>query len=234
MRPEASAGWDQVKDWSIRTATAAGVLLLAVIAFVLSYDALYAVAAQAGIRHPWLWPLVIDGFMVVASMSVLTHSRAGRSARETWYPWALVAGFALMSVFFNVAHAPGTPLAKIAFAMPPAALVLAFELMTRQGRLRRPVTTAAVVHPPAPAIDVEDLDDGAEAIAVDLGPFEPRLPELSGQAEPGSYTERARAILDQAAGPVSGAELARQLGCSESYGQRLLRRLSSTAGNGHA
>jgi hypothetical protein len=49
---------------------------------------------------------------------------------------------------------------------------------------------------------------------------------------PGSYTDRAKAILDEAAGPVTGAELARLLGCSESYGQRLLRKLSA-AGNGH-
>jgi hypothetical protein len=39
----------------------------------MSYDALHALAPDSGapIELAWLWPLVVDGFIVVASLSVL-------------------------------------------------------------------------------------------------------------------------------------------------------------------
>jgi hypothetical protein len=108
--------------WTYRL-SAAGVLLLAAAAFTLSYDALHQLALDSRVRPAlaWLWPVVIDGTIVVALLTVLAAKRAGRGAG---YPWALAGLFSAASVAFNIAHAPDRPVARLVFAMAPVALVL--------------------------------------------------------------------------------------------------------------
>ena len=91
--------------WTYRT-SAAGVLVLAAAAFTLSYDALHQLALDSRVRPAlaWLWPVVIDGTIVVA---LLTVPAAKRAATRTGYPWALAGLFSAASVAFNIAHAPG-------------------------------------------------------------------------------------------------------------------------------
>jgi len=107
------------------------VLALAVAAFVLSYDALRGLAADNGVslRLAWIWPFVIDGFLIVASLSVLRNGLLGERAL---YQWALVALFTAASIAFNIAHAPEDLLARVMGATPPVALALAFELLMGQ------------------------------------------------------------------------------------------------------
>jgi hypothetical protein len=64
--------------WTYRI-SAAGVLLLAAAAFTLSYDALHHLALDSRVRPglAWLWPVVIDGTIVVALLTVLAAKRAG-------------------------------------------------------------------------------------------------------------------------------------------------------------
>jgi hypothetical protein len=73
--------------WTYRV-SAAGVLLLAAAAFTLSYDALHQLALDSRVRPAlaWLWPVVIDGTIVVALLTVLA---AKRTAARAGYPWAL-------------------------------------------------------------------------------------------------------------------------------------------------
>jgi hypothetical protein len=119
-----------IDRWTYRI-SATGVLVLAAAAFTLSYDALHQLALDSRIRPhlAWLWPVVIDGTIVVALLTVLA---ANRAARRAGYPWALAALFSAASVAFNIAHAPDRPVAQLVFAMAPVALVLTTHLLMQQ------------------------------------------------------------------------------------------------------
>src|SRR5512132_4268207 len=95
--------------WTYRV-SAAGVLVLAAAAFTLSYDALHQLALDSRVRPAlaWLWPVVIDGTIVVALLTVLAAKRA---AARAGYPWTLAGLFSAASVAFNIAHAPDRPAA---------------------------------------------------------------------------------------------------------------------------
>jgi hypothetical protein len=120
--------------WTYRV-SAAGVLVLAAAAFTLSYDALHQLALDSRVRPAlaWLWPVVIDGTIVVALLTVLAAKRA---AARAGYPWALAGLFSLASVAFNIAHAPDRPVARLVFAMAPVALVLTTHLLMQQASWR--------------------------------------------------------------------------------------------------
>jgi Protein of unknown function (DUF2637) len=121
--------------WTYR-GSAAGVLMLAAAAFTLSYDALHQLALDSRVRPAlaWLWPVVIDGTIVVALLTVLA---ANRAATRAGYPWALAGLFSAASVAFNIAHAPDRPVAQLVFAMAPVALVLTTHLLMQQVGWRR-------------------------------------------------------------------------------------------------
>jgi Protein of unknown function (DUF2637) len=123
-------GW-----WTYRT-SAAGVIVLAAAAFTLSYDALHQLALDSRVRPAlaWLWPVLIDGTIVVALLTVLAAKRA---ATRAGYPWALAGLFSAASVAVNVAHAPDRPVAQPVFAMAPVALVLTTHLLMQQVGWRR-------------------------------------------------------------------------------------------------
>lgn len=57
--------------------TLAVTTLLAVVAFVLSFDALRDLAMRFGVRHSlaWLWPIAVDATIAQATMALLTLSR---------------------------------------------------------------------------------------------------------------------------------------------------------------
>jgi len=116
---------------AISIITAILVLGLAVCAFILSYDALRNLASTNGVNPTlaWIWPVAIDGFLIVASIAVVRNSLM---EERTLYQWALVIEFTGVSVVFNVIHAPDTLLAQSIGAIPPLALVLAFELLMAQ------------------------------------------------------------------------------------------------------
>jgi hypothetical protein len=120
--------------WTYR-GSAVGVLVLATAAFTLSYDALHQLALDSRVRPAlaWLWPVVIDGTIVVALLTVLA---ANRAAARAGYPWALAGLFSAASVAFNIAHAPDRPVAQLVFAMAPVALVLTTHLLMQQASWR--------------------------------------------------------------------------------------------------
>jgi Protein of unknown function (DUF2637) len=140
----------------VQPTSAAGVLGIGAAAFLLSYDALHQLALASGVR-PGLarvWPGVLDGFIVVATLTVVAAKRAGQ---PTWYPWALVGLFSAASVAFNILHALGRFLAAarwvgpLVFAMPPVALVLATHLLLQQGAWQRRQTHGDPQLPPPAA-----------------------------------------------------------------------------------
>ncbi|MAU01159.1 MAG: hypothetical protein CL608_28785 [Anaerolineaceae bacterium] len=107
------------------------VLFLAGSAFFLSFESLKDLAVQIGIADPiaWLYPAIIDGAIIVFSLSVL---RANLTRERTVYPWVLVSGFTLLSVVLNIIHAHQELLAQFLAAIPPVALFLSFELLLAQ------------------------------------------------------------------------------------------------------
>lgn len=106
----------------------AGTVLIALGAFWLSFTALADLARRSGISEgqAWAWPLIVDGIIVVATVSVV--ALAGH--RAAWYPWMLLAAGALVSVTANALHAviaadadvPGLLAAAVA-AVPPLVLL---------------------------------------------------------------------------------------------------------------
>jgi hypothetical protein len=202
--------------WTYRV-SAAGVLLLAAAAFTLSYDALHQLALDSRVRPAlaWLWPVVIDGTIVVALLTVLAANRAVARAA---YPWALAGLFSLASVAFNIAHAPDRPVAQLVFAMAPVALVLTTHLLMQQVGWRRPTpraTEPVAEHQTGPEPTYPHRPGGHPA---------PDPATLNGGAPVGARA-RVRAAYEaqvQAGQTPTGAGLARTTGVSERYGQRLL------------
>jgi Protein of unknown function (DUF2637) len=198
--------------WTYRV-SATGVLVLAGAAFTLSYDALHQLALDSRVRPAlaWLWPVVIDGTIVVALLTVLAAKRAaGRAA----YPWTLAGLFSAASVAFNVAHAPDRPVAQLVFAMAPVALVLTTHLLMQQVGWRRPTAgPTAPVAGPEPAHPHRPGDHPAP---------EPATPNGNAHLDARARVRAAYEAQLAAGQTPTGAGLARAAGVSERYGQRML------------
>jgi hypothetical protein len=182
----------------------------------------------------WLWPVVIDGTIVVALLTVLAAKRA---AARAGYPWALAGLFSAASVAFNIAHAPDRPVAQLVFAMAPVALVLTTHLLMQQVSWRQPPPGRSAAA--APQADPEPEQEGGSQPAHPHRPGDPPAPEPAGAEQLGKVGARARVRAayqaQLAAGQTpTGAGLARAAGVSERYGQRLLAEFTAAPGRtGH-
>jgi hypothetical protein len=81
-----------------------GVALAGVVAFAISFTALYEVAGWLGLP-PFMWwavPVFIDLAILVYAASVLVHKARGE---RTLASWAALGTFTALSVFANAAHA---------------------------------------------------------------------------------------------------------------------------------
>lgn len=131
---------------------------LAVGAFVLSFDALHSLALASAISATiaWIWPLIIDGFIVTATIAVFVLR--GREAKSTWYPWAALILFAFVSVFGNSIHAVNNQdllgvdvwIASSVSAAPAVALLLASHFLV--------IMISAPKHKPVTVIQYEKPD----------------------------------------------------------------------------
>lgn len=118
------------------------IFLLAVGAFVLSYNALLEVAKSNGVppELAWLWPLLVDGAIIVFSLAVV---RNGLLGEKTGWPWALVITATVGTIVLNGLHSSGEPLAIAVAIVAPIALVLAFE--TSMAMLKSDVKRSGLV-----------------------------------------------------------------------------------------
>lgn len=116
--------------------TAALVFSIALAGFSLSYNALFHYASDNGVTSilAWLWPLVIDGFMIVISLSIL---RASLYQEPTRYLWFLAILATVVSIGFNIAHAPATIAGRAVATVAPVAMFAAFEVFIGQVRRNR-------------------------------------------------------------------------------------------------
>lgn len=167
-------------------------VMIAVIAFVLSFDALRLVFVSSGINPLLSWggPLCVDGTILLCTWATWGFRKG--HIRGRWYPWAGLVLFSLFSVTGNALHAwlnAGGMLptwgAPAIMSIPPIALLYSTHLIViiagdRQDKLAR--TTGKAAGP----------DDGHAGPAA-------ATPETAG-TEP-VRTENPRAIPTPTAGP---------------------------------
>ena len=134
-------------------AAIAGNVAIAAGAFYLSFASLTHLATLAGLspERAWVWPLLVDGMIVVATVAVTTL-RGRRSA----YAWTLLAGGAAVSILANIVHAAltapaGVPVsvAMLVAATPPLVLVASTHLTVQL--LRHAARPTAAAGPPSEA-----------------------------------------------------------------------------------
>lgn len=115
-----------------------GVLVAGLVAFAISFVALYSVAEWLGLP-PWMWwavPVFIDLAILVYAGLVLVHKARGE---QTWPSWVALGAFTLLSVVANgahaLAHAHETPwqayIGVLIAAMVPIAIFVATEQLSR-------------------------------------------------------------------------------------------------------
>ncbi|MEV4156597.1 DUF2637 domain-containing protein [Nocardia salmonicida] len=136
------------------------VLAIGAAAFVLSFAALrdLAIRAHTPTGLAWLFPVIVDGTIIQATIAVLALAD---SPERTFFTRVLVAG-ATVSIGGNIAHAlvsgHGVLAAILAVIAPAALLVdthgLAVLLRTRN-------TAAPAPTPIAAAVDPDSADDPA-------------------------------------------------------------------------
>lgn len=161
-----------VPAWVVRAAIG-GNLFLGACAFWMSFTALADLARRAGVAaEPWAWPLIVDGLIVVATVSVLALSPFG--PRATWFAWMLLAGGSGMSVLGNGMHAlwygdPSVPAAMrvTIAAVPPLVLLASTHLTVELARRTRrapeaePVTATGpetATAPMSPAVSAGQVE----------------------------------------------------------------------------
>jgi Protein of unknown function (DUF2637) len=121
---------------------------VAAVSFATSYGALYAYARDTGLyseRLTRLWPLLLDGAFIVAQLAAIL---AGILRGSRGWPILTMLLTGALTVWFNLQHAGSDPGRRLAAALPPVLLMLAFEIdiqivrwvMTALGRPLGPIT----------------------------------------------------------------------------------------------
>lgn len=146
-----------------------GTILLALGAFWLSFTTLQDLAALSGIPsgQAWVWPLIVDGVILEATISVVALRNSAPGARR--FAWLLLASGAGVSVAANITHAVVASdtrvppiIAALVASVPPLVLLamthLTVELTRNETPHQAPGTRALIEHS-APA----NLDEPAVA-----------------------------------------------------------------------
>lgn len=192
-------GW----GWAVTTA-AFGTIVIGIGAFWLSFTALADLAARSGVpeRQAWIWPLLVDGLIVVATIAVVALDRRVGA----WYPWTLLIGGALVSVVANGLHAvvaadasvPATLAAAVA-AVPPLVLLASTHLTVVLTR-KAPQTMEAPA--PVPSPEPEPKSEQAVVTEAETTVAEPE----SESSELGQSDEKAGEGLRERAAELKAAD----------------------------
>lgn len=136
--------------------------LIAIIAFILSFDALRILFIDCGLdpRLAWGGPLCVDGIIILTTWAVWGFRKA--RLRHRWYPWMGFLLSGLLSVAGNALHAWTTTGASLpqwippmVMAVPPVALMYATHLIViiagdRHDRRRVAATADPMPEPSTP------------------------------------------------------------------------------------
>jgi hypothetical protein len=119
----------------VRRTTTAGVVVVALVAALGSYEHMRALGVEVG--EGWragLLPFSVDGLGVVAAMTMLVRRWAGQPVGFlAWTALVLSLGVSLAA---NVAAAEPTIEARLWAAWPPVGLLMAIELLMQQIKAR--------------------------------------------------------------------------------------------------
>jgi hypothetical protein len=101
---------------------------VAAVSFATSYGALYAWVRDTGLysdRLTRLWPLLLDGAFIVAQLAAIL---AGILRGSRGWPILTMLLTGALTVWFNLQHAGSDPGRRLAAALPPVLMMLAFEI----------------------------------------------------------------------------------------------------------
>jgi Protein of unknown function (DUF2637) len=142
--------WLQVLSLAAVTFTAVIVVFLSALGGILSYDPLRGLAATGapgGLAR--LWPLLVYGPWLVASVSIL---RAAAYRRRAAHSWAVVVLFATITGTLCVVQAPKTVTGVAVTVLPALTILVSFHQFVRQLTLTSPPRHAlprrTATHPP--------------------------------------------------------------------------------------
>jgi len=121
---------------------------VAAVSFATSYGALYAWVRNTGLysdRLTRLWPLLLDAAFIVAQLAAIL---AGILRGSRAWPILTMLLTGALTIWFNLQHAGSDPGRRLAAALPPVLMMLAFEIdiqivrwvMTALGRPLGPIT----------------------------------------------------------------------------------------------
>lgn len=204
-----------------------GTILLALGAFWLSFTTLRDLAILSGIPagQAWMWPLIVDGVILEATISVVALRDSARTARR--FAWLLLGAGAGVSVAANITHAVVAAdtrvpalIAALVASVPPLVLLAMTHLTVELTRnTTTPTPTGREVAPPLLVADETTTItpvDAPDAFEQDAVP-EPRdttavaRPVATGGGRGQRRDARVRAIALDAEG-VSKRQIAAQLG----------------------
>jgi hypothetical protein len=154
---------------ALRRARTAAVIITAGIgtaSFVLSFAALRDLAARAGIpdQLAWLWPLIVDGAILQATMAVVVLAGYSDQRGSRRFFWAVLTCSAAVSVGANALHAVIPPDAVLnpwwsagIAVVAPVSLLAATHGLSLLSRVGKQVDSTA---PPAqaPALPDDEQD----------------------------------------------------------------------------
>jgi Protein of unknown function (DUF2637) len=145
---------------AIIVAVAALTLAVAAVAFATSYGALYAYVRDTGLYSDRLaraWPLLLDAAFIVAQLAAILAGilRGGRG-----WPILTMLITGGLTVWFNLQHAGSDPGRRLAAALPPVLMMLAFEIDVQIVRwvmraLGKPI--GPITPPPSPGMLADQI-----------------------------------------------------------------------------
>jgi hypothetical protein len=167
---------------AIIIAVAALTFGVAAVSFATSYGALYAYVRDTGLysdRLTRLWPLLLDGAFIVAQLAAIL---AGILRGSRGWPILTMLITGALTVWFNLQHAGADPGRRLAAALPPVLMMLAFE------------------------IDVQIVKWVMRALGRPMGPINPPPPEgmLPGPIPGAIYRPEGTGWNVPQAGPAAG------------------------------
>jgi hypothetical protein len=116
---------DRLTNWLL------GLILF--IPFLISFGALRDLSQANGVSYPWLYPIMIDGGLIIFKAIAL---RASLRGRRDYFAWGMAVAATAISVFLNVVHVPAEiptqGLARFMAALPPLVILTAFIAVSRR------------------------------------------------------------------------------------------------------
>lgn len=207
----------QAPLWPLMALTVA----IALMAFILSFDALRTLAVACGVQPglSWMFPLIIDAPVLAFTWATWVFKTRGLGQA---YPWAMLLVFSAVSLVGNALHAHPVETnglllpdwgASLLMTMPPVALLATSHMIVRAASrsfdMDGPEPAAEVVEttPVAPPEVPRDTDGPVSApeAPVEVGP-EPEPATEAVETIPVTLSEVPRDADDSAPAPEAPVE----------------------------